>query len=358
MPLRTLQDIIIAYAQHLYAEGRFRALDSSIEYPYNGPAFAFRQNGERLELVDNTQELLRLPDGEEIMAPVNHRDFREPKSNQVRAAFLKFRYWESKIRKFWDDEHAAYPEKMQRELEIITGKLMPLAIDILKPTAESYSLLEVDPERGWDGWTYRPCDLICLPGTLESGESVPAEIQVKIEEFNDLLRETERHIKDIKDAEFMKSGLEAAKSGAMSCDQCMQKKATCQSPSVDSANAEQTDDSITPPSQPNPETTVTISKHPDPTPHPDREKERVKSRKTITQDNPQCAAERRKAVRAYIDEVFERTGKRLTRADIWNAARYKTRTDFERWQRNDPKATRSANERFTRLLREKPHLKK
>ena len=60
---------------------------------------------------------------------------------------------------------------------------------------------------------------------------------------------------------------------------------------------------------------------------------------------------------AYIEEVFLKTGKRITRTDIWKSARYKDRTDFERWQRDDPRSTKAANERFTRLLNEKPHLK-
>ena len=95
-----------------------------------------------------------MPDGEEILAPVNHRDFREPKSNQVRAAFLKFQYWENKIHKNRADEQATYPDVLQRELEIITGKLLPFAIAILKPAAESYFLLEIDPERGQSYWTH------------------------------------------------------------------------------------------------------------------------------------------------------------------------------------------------------------
>jgi len=69
------------------------------------------------------------------------------------------------------------------------------------------------------------------------------------------------------------------------------------------------------------------------------------------------AAERRKAVQACIDEVFEKTGKRITRKDIGTSAQYSTRTEFERWKRNDPKATRAANERFVQLLQEKRHLK-
>ncbi len=66
---------------------------------------------------------------------------------------------------------------------------------------------------------------------------------------------------------------------------------------------------------------------------------------------------RRKAVDAYIEEVFSRTGKRITRTDVWKAARYRTRTEFERWERNDRRATRTAHERFTRILSERPHLK-
>jgi hypothetical protein len=67
--------------------------------------------------------------------------------------------------------------------------------------------------------------------------------------------------------------------------------------------------------------------------------------------------DRRKAVDAYIEEVRQKTGKKITRTDIWKAARYRTRTEFERWERCDPRATNTANERFTRILSEKPHLK-
>jgi hypothetical protein len=67
--------------------------------------------------------------------------------------------------------------------------------------------------------------------------------------------------------------------------------------------------------------------------------------------------DRRKAVDAYIEEVFDRMGKRITRTDIWKSARYKSRTEFERWERNDHRATKTAHQRFTRILSEKPHLK-
>jgi hypothetical protein len=168
MPFRKLQEIIIDYAQHLYEEGRFRALDSPIEYPYDGPAFAFKRNGDHFELIDNTREILTLPNGEEIVAPANHRDFREPKSNQVRAAFLKLRYWETKLHRNRKGVQTTYPDMLQRELEIITGKLLPLAVDILKPAAESFSLLEIDPDGGQSHWTQPPCDLRCGVGMLES----------------------------------------------------------------------------------------------------------------------------------------------------------------------------------------------
>ena len=69
-------------------------------------------------------------------------------------------------------------------------------------------------------------------------------------------------------------------------------------------------------------------------------------------------ADRRAAVDAYIEEVFSRTGKRITKTDIWKSARYKSRTEFERWERNDLEhPNKTANQRFTRILTEKPHLK-
>jgi hypothetical protein len=69
------------------------------------------------------------------------------------------------------------------------------------------------------------------------------------------------------------------------------------------------------------------------------------------------SVDRCKAVDAYIEEVFRQTQKRVTRTDIWKSARYKSRTEFERWERNDPRATKTANQRFSQILFEKPHLK-
>jgi hypothetical protein len=70
------------------------------------------------------------------------------------------------------------------------------------------------------------------------------------------------------------------------------------------------------------------------------------------------STDRRAMVRAYIEEVRSKTGKRITMKDIWSRAGYQTRTEFERWQRRDLKHTNQAADRnFTRILREKPHLK-
>ena len=70
------------------------------------------------------------------------------------------------------------------------------------------------------------------------------------------------------------------------------------------------------------------------------------------------SASRSSLINRYIDEVLKRTGKKITRSDIWRCAGYKTRTEFEKWQRNDPKkVNKSAADRFGRILSEKPHLK-
>lgn len=66
---------------------------------------------------------------------------------------------------------------------------------------------------------------------------------------------------------------------------------------------------------------------------------------------------RRALVDEYITEVLQKTGKRINRTGVWKKAGYSTRTEFERWQRQDHRATKTADENFTRILREKPHLK-
>ena len=67
--------------------------------------------------------------------------------------------------------------------------------------------------------------------------------------------------------------------------------------------------------------------------------------------------EGRKLVEAYIHEVYDKTGRRITRTDIWQAAGYRDATMFQRFQRDDPRCTEAARTNFNRLLKvEKPHL--
>ena len=69
--------------------------------------------------------------------------------------------------------------------------------------------------------------------------------------------------------------------------------------------------------------------------------------------------ERKAAVEAYIREVFENTQppRKITKTDFWKQAGYKTRTEFEKWQRYDKACTKAAEANFSRILRDKPHLK-
>jgi hypothetical protein len=70
------------------------------------------------------------------------------------------------------------------------------------------------------------------------------------------------------------------------------------------------------------------------------------------------ASDRRAVVDKYIDDVYRLTGKRVTRTQIWKKAGYTTRTEFERWQRQDPRATSAAHDKFMKLLlQERPDLK-
>jgi hypothetical protein len=80
--------------------------------------------------------------------------------------------------------------------------------------------------------------------------------------------------------------------------------------------------------------------------------------RAVSVTNSSDSQSRRAAVDAYIEEVLNKTGKKITRTDIWKHARYKSRTEFERWERNDAKnPNRTAHHRFTRVLSEKPHLR-
>jgi len=67
-------------------------------------------------------------------------------------------------------------------------------------------------------------------------------------------------------------------------------------------------------------------------------------------------AKRRARIDDYIAEVLAITGKLINRTSIWRKAGYKTRTQFERWERNS-NATVTDCQRFEAILREKPHMK-
>jgi len=59
-------------------------------------------------------------------------------------------------------------------------------------------------------------------------------------------------------------------------------------------------------------------------------------------------------VDAYIEEVAA-AGRSITRKAIWSIW-YESATEFQRWQRNDPRTTEKARQRFESVLRDKPHL--
>jgi hypothetical protein len=65
---------------------------------------------------------------------------------------------------------------------------------------------------------------------------------------------------------------------------------------------------------------------------------------------------RRAAIDAYIKEVMEKTGKVLTRSDIWREAKYTHRRQFEGWQRGEAKPGTSVDRNISRVLKSKPHL--
>jgi hypothetical protein len=191
MPLRKLQEIIIDYAQHIYKVGRRLALQCSVDYPYKGPVFDFKLDGDRLEMIDNTQVKAASQDGQEIMENIDHGRFDKPERNKVQAAFFKFEHWQNRI---LESRNHADPDNLEREPEIMTRKLLALAVEILKSTAKSYSMPDPFSESAQDYWTHPQCDLVCRAGMLEAGDRVPAKIQLKVEQLNDLLRETERRV--------------------------------------------------------------------------------------------------------------------------------------------------------------------
>ena len=61
----------------------------------------------------------------------------------------------------------------------------------------------------------------------------------------------------------------------------------------------------------------------------------------------------RARIDAFISKV-EGIGHKVKRKDIWSVAGYTNATEFERFQRNDPRTTKSAAKAFNRVLRNTP----
>jgi hypothetical protein len=66
------------------------------------------------------------------------------------------------------------------------------------------------------------------------------------------------------------------------------------------------------------------------------------------------AERQRAAVDDFIATVAEKTGRKISRKNIWIVAGYEDSTEFERFQRADPRTTKSATKSFNRVLRMTP----
>jgi hypothetical protein len=77
------------------------------------------------------------------------------------------------------------------------------------------------------------------------------------------------------------------------------------------------------------------------------------SRSAISASVSRNSADRRAAINAFILNVTK-SGRRITRKDIWTVAGYHDPTEFERFQRGDSRTTKSATTAFDRVLGMKP----
>ena len=98
-----------------------------------------------------------------------------------------------------------------------------------------------------------------------------------------------------------------------------------------------------------------------PVPKPQKHKGRVKRLQKETKAVVSVLARSRKPPserRALVDEfialVLQETGERITRTDIWRTAGYREATDFERFQRNDRRASKASTATFSRILQMEP----
>jgi len=368
MPLKKLQELIIHSSQYLHETARKLARFFSIDYPYQGPAFDFVLEGDRLKLTDNTQVPVQLEDGWAVMENVNPGRFQIPRRDEVQELFLRLHQWEQRL---LENRNHADPDTLEFELEIITGKMLPLSVEMLKYTAESYSMPDLLANGSQDYWTHPPFDISCRSGMLKSGDCVPVGIQLKVEELNDRLRKAKRRLKSARAAELHFSGSPEASrkiirhllqeiiveyAGEMVL--AGQRKTpdpdgNAQNPPVASVKdgTHSLPVPVTPTSQAIADSKA-LSTAEAIRPYPRRRK-----KKNGTTPKDMIAEERDNAIQAYIDEVFEKTGKWITQTSIWKSLGYKDRSEYERWKRNDPRTTDAAKERFPRFLKEKPHLK-
>jgi len=72
-----------------------------------------------------------------------------------------------------------------------------------------------------------------------------------------------------------------------------------------------------------------------------------KGKPTMENKEPTITRER---IDAFIARVLSDTSKKINRTDFWLVAGYENRSEFERFQRDDPKTTKSAKRRFEEVL--------
>jgi len=74
----------------------------------------------------------------------------------------------------------------------------------------------------------------------------------------------------------------------------------------------------------------------------------------VTDQEVPIREDRRSLIDRFIAKVLEDTGKKINRTAIWRGAGYRDATDFERFQRNDKRASKTATANFFRILRMEP----
>lgn len=79
-------------------------------------------------------------------------------------------------------------------------------------------------------------------------------------------------------------------------------------------------------------------------------RQRQSKRRPRTVDAP---SNQRALIDAFISNVMN-AGQKITRKHIWTVAGYSNATEFERFQRGDARATQSAKDNFTRVLKMRP----